>query len=312
MSAFGFGPSLALRHRRAVSAMFDFAGTVPAGATLTRASAGVRFDAAGSLVGAAANVARFDYDAATLALRGLLVEGAATNLLLSSEAFDAAAWTNAGSSVTANAAASPAGTTTAEKLVESSGTGQHRTQQTIATTVGQAYGYSVFVKAAERSSVWLRLSGASTYAAATFDLGAGTISGVIGTAAIVPLAGGWWRVAVSGVADAASTIVYLNLADAGGNGGYTGNGSAGLLVWGAQGEAGAVSTYVATAGAAASRAADVVTLDWGSRAVPDGTPTVRYTFDDGSTQDLVTAIAGGVAAVPTTLARARVRRAAVV
>lgn len=312
MTTFGFGPSLAVRQRRTVSAVFDFAGTMPADATLTRASAGTRFDATGSLVGAAANVARFDYDPATLALRGLLIEGAATNLLLSSEAFDGAAWPNAGSSVTANAAVSPAGTTTADKLAESSGTGQHRTQQTIATTAGQAYGYSLFVKAAERSSVWLRLSGASVYAAATFDLNLGTVSGATGTAAIMPLAGGWWRLAVSGVADAASTIAYLNLADAGGNSGYTGTVGSGLLVWGAQCETGAVSSYVATAGAAVSRSPDVAMLGWGGSGVPDGTPTVRYTFDDGSTQDVTTTIASGTAAVPTTLARARLRRAAVV
>ena len=312
MTSLGYGSSLALRQRWSAGTGFDFAGTLPAGATLTRGSVGTRFDAGGSLVSVAANAARFDYDPATLVLRGLLVEPAATNLALASEGFDGAAWTVAGANVTVNAGPSPAGAVTADKLVESTGTGQHRVQQAIASTIGQTYCLSVFAKAAERSSIWLHLIAGTGYASAIFDLSARTISGISGSAAIVALGGGWSRVSVAGLSDGAATIAYLNLVDPSGSGGYSGNGSAGLLLWGAQIEAGPASSYIATTGAAATRATDAVSLDWASRGVRDGTPTVRYTFDDGSTQDVTTAIAGGVATVPTTLARPTLRRAAVV
>jgi hypothetical protein len=52
--------------------------------TLTRASAGWAFNSAGVLTSYATNVPRFDYDPATLAPRGLLLEEARTNLFLNS------------------------------------------------------------------------------------------------------------------------------------------------------------------------------------------------------------------------------------
>lgn len=55
--------------------------------TFTRASTATYFDSAGLVASAANNVARFDYDPATLALRGLLVEESRTNLLNWSQTF---------------------------------------------------------------------------------------------------------------------------------------------------------------------------------------------------------------------------------
>src|SRR6188768_4016158 len=52
--------------------------------TFTRASTGTYFDAAGVMQTAAVNAPRWDYDPATLQLRGLLLEDQRTNLLLNS------------------------------------------------------------------------------------------------------------------------------------------------------------------------------------------------------------------------------------
>lgn len=80
MGAIGFASGFAVRRGGLGAAAFDLAGGVlPAGATLARASPGTRFNASGGLVSEAADVARFDYDPATLAPRGLLIEPAATN-----------------------------------------------------------------------------------------------------------------------------------------------------------------------------------------------------------------------------------------
>lgn len=59
--------------------------SLPSAFTFTRASSGTYFDATGTLQTAATNVARFDYDPATLLPRGLLIEGQATNLFLNSQ-----------------------------------------------------------------------------------------------------------------------------------------------------------------------------------------------------------------------------------
>jgi len=55
------------------------AGSLPPGATLTRASTGWYFDSAGVLQSAANDAARFNYNPDTLALQGLLVEPPCTN-----------------------------------------------------------------------------------------------------------------------------------------------------------------------------------------------------------------------------------------
>ena len=60
--------------------------------TFTRASAGWDFNSAGDLAQYATNVPRFGFDQSTLAARGLLMEGARTNIALWSRDFTNAAW----------------------------------------------------------------------------------------------------------------------------------------------------------------------------------------------------------------------------
>ncbi len=91
---------------------------------------------------------------------------------------------------------------------------------------------------------------------------------------------------------------------------FTGNGADSVLVWGAQLETGTRATSpIETTTAAATRAADVLTLNWGLLGVGDGTITVRYTFDDNSTQDVATTISGGTSIVPTNLNRPHIKSA---
>ncbi len=72
---------------------FDFlASGLDPRITFTRASAGWYFNSAGNLTQAATDAPRFDYDPATLAARGLLTEGARTNIALHSRDFTQATW----------------------------------------------------------------------------------------------------------------------------------------------------------------------------------------------------------------------------
>ena len=59
-------------------------GTLPSGVVFTRASTATYFDATGTLQTATSNTPRWDYNPTTLALNGLLIEEARTNLLLNS------------------------------------------------------------------------------------------------------------------------------------------------------------------------------------------------------------------------------------
>ena len=84
--------------------------------TFTRASTATYFDATGTLQSAAIDTPRFDYDPATLAARGFLIEEARTNIVRSSVyTANANGWTNGviggTGTITAAAVNSPAGTT---------------------------------------------------------------------------------------------------------------------------------------------------------------------------------------------------------
>jgi hypothetical protein len=204
---------------------------------------------------------RFDYDPVTLAPRGLLIEEQRVNLLLYSAELDNAAWTKAGSTITANATTSPDGTTNADKLVENTvATTQHRVQQAATTVIGTSYSFSVYLKAGERTAARVRAIGTATFADCTVNLTAGTISVITGAATITNAGNGWYRVSVSGAADSTTTTCYVNLIDAGSIT-YTGDGVSGAFVWGAQLEAGTFATsYIPTVASTVTRAADVAVM----------------------------------------------------
>jgi len=211
---------------------------------------------------------RFDHNPTTGESLGLLVEDSRTNLLLRSEELDNASWNKAASSVSANAIASPFGTTTADKLIEDSALAQHYIWQLVNVTASSSYTISIYAKAAERSEVYLSLStfnsaflsGVDAY----FNLSNGTIrgSGVNATAQISNTGNGWYRCSVSGTAQI-TTAAIINAA-ATSNGTtffYIGDGTSGLFLWGAQLEAGAFATsYIPTATATVTRAVDVASI----------------------------------------------------
>ena len=105
-----------------------------------------------------------------------VLRSAVTNLSLRSQELGDAAWTKALSSITADAAIAPNGTTTADKLVEDSSTGTHNIIEaaTITYTSGLAYTFSFFVKKAERQTVQIVMN------ANPFPGGLGTRTGAAG------------------------------------------------------------------------------------------------------------------------------------
>ena len=221
--------------------------------TFTRASAATRVNSMGLIETVASGVPRLTYNAVTGACEGYLVEEQRTNLLTYSEQFDNTAnWSTTRSSVTPNVIVAPDGTLTADKLVESTDTSvDHYLYCRADVTAGTAYTLSLYIKAAERTNVALRFranNAAFADSNAFFNIGTGVItnSAQVDSATITHVGNGWYRISATKTATStALATVSITLVSTGTTVDYTGDGTSGLNIWGAQLEAGAFpTTYI--------------------------------------------------------------------
>lgn len=220
---------------------------------------------------------RFDYDPATLAARGLLIEEARTNRLLPSNSFTSN-WTFTSATVTASAGVSPDGTSNANLLIPSNATAQHFTTNNVFTNVTGFTTVSVFVKAREYSRIVVYMDNtAGTSLAYAFDLNTLAVTNTrtaaswsSPSASVVSIGNGWYRLSVSGNWTGASTPIGLRLspypsgATFDGFGlpnAYAANGTDAIFIYGAQMEAGAFATsYIPTAASSVARSADSASM----------------------------------------------------
>jgi hypothetical protein len=256
-----------LRSNRATEFNFATSTSLSSLFTFTRASNATCFNSSGVLTTASTDTPRFDYDPSTLQLRGLLLEGARTNLCLQSEGFNGAVWIKVDSTITTNTLTAPDGATTAELITEGS-TGTAEVTQDVTISSGATFTVSVFLKRGNND--WMRIqavdgtsaNGAITYVnlatgalGTTSNVGTGTGS----TATIQALPSGWYRVTLVTTV-AASTTARIRLVSAASDGGGRVN-NATYHAWGAGIEqATFASSYIPTTTAAATRAADVCTI----------------------------------------------------
>ena len=213
--------------------------------TFTRASNGTYTDSAGVLQTAAIDVPRFDHNPTTGESLGLLVEEQRTNLLLRSEEFDNASWTKFGATVSANTQTAPNGTANADSLIEDSSTGLHVVFQDTTASSLVTQTLSVYAKANQRIRVSLQAAEAGTgnAVAATFNLSTGAVvsqsnsgTGSGASASIVAVGNGWYRCIVTGIPSTTGTTIrsHAYVANDANQINYTGDGTSGLFIWGAQ------------------------------------------------------------------------------
>jgi hypothetical protein len=254
--------------------------------TFTRASIGTYFDSKGLVKVAASGEARIGFDPLTGKCLGLLVEESRANAFLRSEEFDNASWTKAGSTVTANTTTSPDGTQNADTIIESATTGGHYVSQSANFVNGQSLTVSCFMKAATRTTGYISFYNGTSTLNAYFNLSAGTVLSTSGTlvASIVSVGNGWFRV----VCTYASTVTATGNVSLGcsvtNTQSYTGDGTSGIYLWGAQLEIGAfVTSYIPTTTAAVTRQVDFALMngvnfaDWYNQ--NEGTFYVDYTLN---------------------------------
>jgi hypothetical protein len=245
------------RLSKGISLALDFtSGVLDSRITFTRASSGTRVNSSGVIESVASNLPRFDYDPVTLAPKGLLIEEQRTNLLTYSSEFENTAWTKADVTIIVNATTAPDGTISADKLVENTATSSHYTLSTYSLTVGTTYTFSVFFKAAGRNQLIIAGGGLSGQGYnPTFDAGTGLVTYAPIGSKLEKFPNNWYRASIPFTASGTlGILLYLGINN---SNNYTGDGTSGIYIWGAQLEAGAFPTsYIPTTSATVTRAAD--------------------------------------------------------
>jgi hypothetical protein len=273
----------------AFSADFSTIPSLPSQMTLSRASSATYFNSSGVLSTAASNVARFDYDPATLSLIGLLDEEQRTNYC---QTGDFSGWSWPGTVYTVTAVAGLDGTNNAYNVVPSTATST-RAMDIHAVTVPATTAnviYSVYGLANGYGELIIREQGGQGNPGVSFNLFTGTIVGYengwappatppntwFTDARIIPIGGGWYRCSVvcryssgintrwMGLVIGNGTWVPSNVSDPAVNYTFAGNGTSGVIVAYPMSEIATSAnqvlptSYIYTSGAAATRSADII------------------------------------------------------
>lgn len=229
-------------------------------------------NSSGFVVPINANLPRFDFDAAALTCKGLLIEESRTNLCLYSENLSLG-WTNVRSTSSVDAAIAPSNTLTADKLIEDSTAGNsHFVLSSYIVSATGTYTATVYLKAAEDSYAFLGITDLATGGAerrinlstgvvdSTNIGGAGSWTSISGSS--TNAGNGWWRMTVTATQGAGASIaMQIYIGNSAGARVFSGNGVNGIYVWGAQVELASFATsYIPTTTVTVARNADVTVM----------------------------------------------------
>lgn len=316
----GAGGSTAAPATCSINLDFTVAGgSLPAGVTMTGAANATHYASTGIVTTSGTNVARFDYNPTSLALRGLLVEPAKTNALVHGRPDT---WATANLNTLA-AVTDPTGGTNAARYSEDTSNAEHHLSLNIASwpVSSQAVTFSFYVRNnsgarfltgnfANSSSFTGFVQAGMNPTSGVKDfgptVGGNWSAGTGGTVQTINISGNvWFRVSFGATVAASATLQpdMVWTTDAPGSVfSYTGDGTSGFQLFGFQASKDSEKTladsFIDTGGSATAVS---TTADAVSFSNPVCTQLL-FTFDDNSTQ-LVTGITPGTYTIPTNLNR---------
>jgi hypothetical protein len=204
-----------------------------------RASSATRINSSGLIESVATDVPRIDYFGG--GCPALLLENASTNRVTYSEDISNGDWVKTNLNTTGTPAyvntwVAPDGTTTGDRIIEDTSTGEHRLARNISTGISvgtDKYAFSFFCKANGRTRFRVFDNNQNTSGVGVFDLATGTK--VSGTGGIIDYGGGVYRIWIVPPVDNSSTgVPFIELISTGTTTSYTGDGVSGIDVWGFQ------------------------------------------------------------------------------
>jgi hypothetical protein len=171
------------------------------------------------------------------------------NRVLQSQTANNASWNNgANASVTGDTTTAPDGTQTADKIVEDTATREHYIGQTY-DAGSYPHQYSVYAKPAGRSWITIQTNNGNAF----FDIANGVVGTLTtGTSSITPAGNSWYRCIWQPATTANAMYITLASNNSTSSDNYTGDGTSGVFVWGAEikrypvQERSGLSEYIAT------------------------------------------------------------------
>lgn len=234
-----------------------------AGGSFSRASVATYTDVSGLVQTATSGAPRFEYAPVAHTPKGILIEEARTNNFIRTTEFDNATWTKLNTTVSANTQTAPDGTLSAEKLIPSAAYDWHVVSQSYAFG-SDTYAASAFFK---DGGYRYGVVNFTSKAVGIFDLQAGTVvySSVGSVASVIPYGNGWYRCLLTVTTTGTTpTVEYAGTPNTSWVQ-FSGDGTSGVYVWGAQVERGSFPTsYIPTTTITITRAADVLSIPTGS------------------------------------------------
>lgn len=212
------------------------------------------------------------------------------NLLTYSEQLDNVAWTKTRGSAVSNTAISPDNTLTADSFIEdTTATSSHYFFGSAVTlTIGLTYTFSCYVKANGRNFIAVQgdIGQGNLGGPTGFDLSTGvyTLGASVTSASITNVGSGWYRISVTAVATGINAYAGMALRTSYGVGiqTYTGDGTSGIYIWGAQFErASSASRYYATTGSAKNRGTSLIDLSGNGKNATLANGVVYNYFNNG-------------------------------
>lgn len=227
---------------------------------------------------------------------GAMSEGTQQDLLVYTEQFDNGNWPKTRATVTADAILAPDGTMTGDKLVEDSGGSDHYLQQSPSKAASAIdYVFTGHLKAGERTKAYIVCYGSSFSNRADLQVdlvtgeltapaaAAGTFAGA--SARVTMRANGWLRIQLRFTSDT-HTAISCRFCLVNGTTSYTGDGTSGFYIWGANLVPASVDgSYLPAVASTVTRNADAISYTLsGAHATAlstAGTVVVEYRLSGG-------------------------------